>query len=1143
LSRVITNRETFGRRTGYTGLPMMWLRGIFFGAALAAAGLGATFGTVIPTVGGLLDIVLDEGRNRLYLVNPSYNRVEVYAIAQRRFLSPVAVDRLPISAALSRSGKFLYVTCFDGTSLNVIDLDTMTVSRRVSLPAKPEGVAVGADERVLITTIGTGPNNQAYTLLIYDPAASEGQAIGNVVIAPPPPQSPRLPPPVGRLALAARSRLVSTPDGRYIIGLSNINNNTGVAFLYESASASVLRSRQIGNISTVLSVAPDGSKFMAGLTLFETETLTVLAQQNAANAPFPFQPGAQFSLTDNVGGSVFAPDGGYLYSAFNIPPVSSPPARPNVSQLLINDPDNLLIHLALQLAENVAGKMVISSDGGVIYAISESGFMILPVGRLLENPIAMPESRAVLLANDQCGVAANQRSAVVRIQNLGRGRLSITPQLLQIPQTPQAGIPGLGGSGPGGGAPGGTIVIVLPPAPGTQPAPVTGAAPGAQVPAGPGQQQPAVAQTAPLVRTRLAEQAVEFIFNANAARALGTITPHDFTIQVPEAINIPPRIRVYQNNRDAEARGDIVPIEVGISNQEGLVDLALDAQRQRLYLANSGLNRVEVFDLRSRRLLEPIKVGQLPRSLALTPDGNTLYVANSGGESISIVDPNLGREVGRVRFPALPFNASAPLVTPSVIAAGLSGLQIVMSNGTLWQVIGNEAVPRPLSPAIGSLTVPAPRSMVATPGGEYILLVAGANNTMAYLYDGTVDEYVLARQVVTGAAQGFLGPVAAGPRGQYYVIHGMLFTQSLTRLADAPSVQIPARPGQTATMNRPVAAVTPVSANTYARFIQPVLAAATALPGELPVVEVVDATTGAVLRSAPALEAPLSTVVGAGRAFINGRTMALDPSGQAAYVLTASGLSIVPLDQPARLDRPTVNRNGVVNMASYTTSVAPGGLISIFGQALAASGTATSTPLPYILGGACVTVANRALPLLMTSPTQINAQLPFDLAAGRYTLVVRAVDRKVASTSYSLTVSKYAPAVFVDPITDQAAIYHPDGRPVTKENPARRDRTVSIYATGLGPTHGGRAVAGMPAPSEPLAVTDPVKVFFGDPRYQQSEMIVEWSGLQPGAIGVYRIDVRVPGFRSRGDALPVTVRIGGVDSPSSAPVVPKVAVD
>ena len=1120
---------------------MSWLRALPL-LYLAGAASAATFGTVVPVVGSLLDIVLDEGRNRLYLVNPSFNRIEVYAVAQRRFLTPVAVDRMPISAAVSRSGKYLYVTCFDGTSLNVIDLDALTVAGRISLPAKPEGVAVGADERVLITTIGTGLNNQANTLLIYDPSAAEGRAIGNVVIAPPPAQSPRLPPPSGRLALAARSRLAATPDGRYIIGLTNINNTTGVAFVYEAASGSVLRSRQIGNISTVVSVAPDGSKFMAGLTLFDTETLSVLAQQNAANAPFPFQGGAQFSLTDNVGGSVFSPDGAWLFSAFNIPPLANPPARPNVSQLLVNDPDNLLIQLALQLGENIAGKMVISSDGGVIYALSESGFMILPVGRLQDNPIAMPESRALLLVNDQCGVQASQRTATVRVQNLGRGRLSITPQLLQTPQTAQAGIPGLGGVGAGGGAPGGSIIIVLPPAPGAQPTPVPGAPAGGAVPAGPGQQQPAVAQTAPLVRVRPADSSLEFVFNANAARSLGTITPHNFVIQTPEAINIPPRIRVYQNNRDAEARADLVPIEVGISDQEGLVDLAADAQRQRLYIANSGLNRVEVFDIRSRKLLEPIKVGQLPRSLALSPDGNTLYVANSGGESISVVDLNLGRVVGRVRFPATPLNASAPVITPSVIAAGLSGLQIVMSNGTLWQVIGEEAVPRPLSPIIGSLTVPAPRTMAATPNGEYIILVAGANNTMAYLYDALTDEYVVARQLVSGQAQGFLGPVTAGPRGQYYVVNGMLLNQSLTPTAQPPTVQIPARAGQTTTMNRPVAGVAPVGTTTYARFMQPLLTSATALPSELPAVELVDANTGAVLRSAPALEAPLSTVVGGGRAFINGRTMAIDPSGQAAYVLTASGLSIVPLDQP-RVDRPAVNRNGVVNMASYTTGVAPGGLISIFGQSLAAAETAGAVPLPSILGAACVTVNNRPLPLLMASPTQVNAQLPPDLAAGRYSLVVRAVDRKTASAAYSLTVSKYAPAVFVDPVSGQAAIYHPNGEPVTRDRPAKRDQMVILYATGLGATKGGRVTAGMPAPAEPLAVTDPVKVFFGDPSWQQSEMIVEWSGLTPGAIGVYQINVRVPGFRMRGDELPVTVRIGGVDSPASAPVVPKVAVE
>jgi hypothetical protein len=34
-----------------------------------------TFGTVVPVLGGATDIVLDEGRNRIYLVNANQNRV------------------------------------------------------------------------------------------------------------------------------------------------------------------------------------------------------------------------------------------------------------------------------------------------------------------------------------------------------------------------------------------------------------------------------------------------------------------------------------------------------------------------------------------------------------------------------------------------------------------------------------------------------------------------------------------------------------------------------------------------------------------------------------------------------------------------------------------------------------------------------------------------------------------------------------------------------------------------------------------------------------------------------------------------------------------------------------------------------------
>jgi hypothetical protein len=48
---------------------------------LVLPGFAATFGTVVARPEGFSDIVLDEARNRLYLVNTSANTLDVYSIA------------------------------------------------------------------------------------------------------------------------------------------------------------------------------------------------------------------------------------------------------------------------------------------------------------------------------------------------------------------------------------------------------------------------------------------------------------------------------------------------------------------------------------------------------------------------------------------------------------------------------------------------------------------------------------------------------------------------------------------------------------------------------------------------------------------------------------------------------------------------------------------------------------------------------------------------------------------------------------------------------------------------------------------------------------------------------------------------------
>jgi uncharacterized protein (TIGR03437 family) len=252
---------------------------------------------------------------------------------------------------------------------------------------------------------------------------------------------------------------------------------------------------------------------------------------------------------------------------------------------------------------------------------------------------------------------------------------------------------------------------------------------------------------------------------------------------------------------------------------------------------------------------------------------------------------------------------------------------------------------------------------------------------------------------------------------------------------------------------------------------------------------------------------------------------------------------VIPIAPVAASDRPTVNANGVANLASFLPSLAPGSLGVVFGRNLAGDGAKDPNgSAPLVLGGTCVTLNNRALPLILTSGGQINFQVPPDLAAGRFPLIVRSLTRQAASAAFQVTLTKVAPAVFTD---DQgnAEIYHEDGSRVTKDNPASRDEPLTLLATGLGLTKGGVVTAGDPAPSEPLAVTDKVQVYFGNPSYKQAEVIVDWSGLAPGLIGVNRINIRVPGFHIKGEGLAVTLKIGGVSSSSKGPLPPVTFVD
>src|SRR5947208_9381231 len=90
--------------------------------------LAATFGTVVPHAQPLADLAIDEARRRLYVMNTASNQAEVYAtnVSPPRQTNVIKTDATPLSLALSRSGRYLYVACYDASSPFLIDPSTAT---------------------------------------------------------------------------------------------------------------------------------------------------------------------------------------------------------------------------------------------------------------------------------------------------------------------------------------------------------------------------------------------------------------------------------------------------------------------------------------------------------------------------------------------------------------------------------------------------------------------------------------------------------------------------------------------------------------------------------------------------------------------------------------------------------------------------------------------------------------------------------------------------------------------------------------------------------------------------------------------------------------------------------------------------------
>ena len=59
---------------------------------------------------------------------------------------------------------------------------------------------------------------------------------------------------------------------------------------------------------------------------------------------------------------------------------------------------------------------------------------------------------------------------------------------------------------------------------------------------------------------------------------------------------------------------------------------------KRLFVVCSGSDEVLAIDTATRSIVGRVKVGKVPRGIALAPDGKRLYVTNSWSDTVSEVD-------------------------------------------------------------------------------------------------------------------------------------------------------------------------------------------------------------------------------------------------------------------------------------------------------------------------------------------------------------------------------------------------------------------------------------------------------------------------------------------------------------------------
>ena len=259
---------------------------------------------------------------------------------------------------------------------------------------------------------------------------------------------------------------------------------------------------------------------------------------------------------------------------------------------------------------------------------------------------------------------------------------------------------------------------------------------------------------------------------------------------------------------------------------------------------------------------------------------------------------------------------------------------------------------------------------------------------------------------------------------------------------------------------------------------------------------------------------------------------------QYGALLAADGTNRVAVYYPGLAAQNAANNLSIWPLApGMIASVLPSNSAVPFGSSTASS--ASQLPLPTSISNLEVLFQNVATPLFMVSPTQINFYVPMGAPTSGLANVV--VDNTVTGQIYGaglVAMNNFSPGLFLNPSTatgqyrQAAVINYSDGSINSAAHPALRGTWVEIFGTGQGfvpnaPPDGSAATGVTPTGVRPVVLLNGISV--DDPYFAEHNgdgSLVDhiyYSGLAPGMVGVWQIDVKIPLLASPGGQVPLVV--------------------